>query len=138
MSNRGASGGGNNRTRSSLGMLSGRLRGGFLASTLPSFRSSSSSSTQPPSTSDSDDTGTILTLSADQDLNASNDQSVGLTPTMILDTLRAIKATTTRLERRFQAIEQQQIKLADSMQELQSLMKNQEKDNFSIKGSTMR
>lgn len=118
-------------------MLSGRLRGGFLASTLPSFRSSSSSSsTQPPSTSDSDETGTILTQSAYQDLSTSNDQSVGLTPTMILDTLRAIKATTTRLERRFQAIEQQQIKLADSMQELQSLMKNQEKDNFNIKGST--
>lgn len=127
-------GGGNNRTRSSLGMLSWRLRGGFLASTLRS--SSSSSSTQPPSTSDSDDTGTILTLSADQDLSASNDQSVGLTPTMILGTLRAIKAITTQLERRFNAIEQQQIKLADLMQELQSLMKNQEKDNFNIKGST--
>ena len=81
-------------------------------------------STPPPSTSDSDDTGTIMTLSADQ---GSNDHSARLTPTMILDTLRAIKATTSHLERRFNTIEQQQIKLADSIQELQSLMKKPRK-----------
>ena len=49
-------------------------------------------------------------------------------------TLRAIKDTATRLEQRFRVIEQQQSKLTDSMRELQSLMKNQERDNFTIKG----
>lgn len=127
-------------SRSSLGMLSGRLRGGFLASTLPrcsnnvnSSTSSERSTTPPPSTSDSDDMGSIMTLSAEL---GSNDPSVRLAPTAILDILKTIKATTSRLDRRFHTLEQQQIKLADSIRELQSLMKNQEKDNFSIKGST--
>ena len=127
------------RTGSSLGMLSGRLRGGFVASTLPRFRGNNSISTNtpPPSTSDSTDAGTVVTQSAAQDPSdsGSGDQSVSVTSTTVMATLRAIKDTTTRLEQRFRVIEQQQSKLADSMRELQSLMKNQERDNFTIKGS---
>lgn len=64
------------------------------------------------------------------------EQSSGLQSTSIVTFLTAIKESTARVERRLHVIEQTQAKLTDSIRELQSMVKSQEKETFCIKGST--
>lgn len=109
---------------SNPGMLSGRLRGGFLASSLPAAASASDGSTSSSNTSVRDPQ-----LPLQDDLDNSQESVARM--------VRFIQDTAGRLERRLVNVEDGQVKLADSLKELHEMMKKQEREKFSIKGSPL-
>ena len=127
MSNRGRA---TFRRGGSLGLLSGRLRGGLVASSLPGAGSSCNGH-QDSSASSSG--STIITASGSvEDPTYSGDFNGGLSSIMTM--LRSINNTTTSLERRLCAIEEQQSKLSESMK---AIIRKQDKESFYIKGSSL-
>ena len=128
----------------SLGVLSGRLRGGFTASSIPRSRASGTITTEStvsplsitpvPSPTNS---GVVRGGERNEggsvplDLNTNGDMCSYLTS--MSTTLQAVQET---MNRKITSVEQQQIKLTESVKELSTLMKSQDRDNFSIKGST--
>ena len=131
----------------SLGVLSGRLRGGFTASSIPRSRASGTITTESaasplsitpvPSPINS---GVVRGGERNEggsvplDLNTNGDLCSYLTS--MSTTLQAVQETMKRMDRKITSVEQQQIKLTESVKELSTLMKSQDRDNFSIKGST--
>ena len=106
----------------SLGLLSGRLRGGFTASAIP--RSGAL-----------DAAGSINSLSPAKSPSPSlTESSGGLQDpcSTTTDTMRVILETVKKMDRK---IVSQQTKVVDSVKELTALIKSQERANFSIKGS---
>ena len=116
-----------------LGLLSGRLRGGLVASSLPGA-GSSCNGRQDSSASSSG--STIISASGSvEDPTYSGDFNGGLSSIMTM--LRSINNTTTSLERRLCAIEEQQSKLSESMIEMKAIIRKQDKESFCIKGSSL-
>ena len=106
-----------------LGLLPGRLRGGFTASPIP--RSS-----------------TLIDTASCSPLSPANSPSPSLTDSVSgssssdhNDMLRAVLETMKKMDRKIATMEQQQHKITDSVKELVTLVKSQERANFSIKGS---
>ena len=122
------------RGRTRLGILSGRLRGGFLASPLPGNSSTSTSNASDDSDSVFGDLQTHTSTSS-QDVSFTSTEDTSLQS--IMRVLRSIHATTSRLEQKLVTVEEKQMKLSDSFKELNSIVRKQEKDNFSIKGSSL-
>ena len=116
---------------SSLGFLSGRLRGGFVASALPRSR---------PSTLDTAVTSPVspgASWSGDQSVDAISDGGdVSTQLFCIANTLRGVQETMKRMERKVLCMEQRQTTLMESVKEINTLIKNQERANFAIKGPT--
>ena len=127
MSNRGRA---TFRRGGSLGLLSGRLRGGLVASSLPCTGSSCNGRQDSGASSSG---STIITASGSvEDPTYSGDFNGG-----IMTMLRSINNTTTSLERRLCAIEEQQSKLSESMIEMKAIIRKQDKESFCIKGSSL-
>ena len=133
--------------RTSLGMLSGRLRGGFSASPLPRNVTATSSDRwlestgTPPSRpqspfytsgSGNQTEGSLSSPSSSSSISVS-EQSVH---TSMTTTLQIVLETVRKMDRKVTNVEQKQVQLAENMKELNVLLKKQERDNFSIKGST--
>lgn len=145
MANRGRRAG-----RTSLGMLSGRLCGGFSASPLPgSSPSSSSSFTSDSSVMVTESAGTnsrpqspFYSLGSGNQREGSPPSSVGSNSELsyvlasMTTTLQTVLETTRKMERTITNIEEKQVQLAENVKELNMLLKRQERENFSIKGST--
>ena len=126
--------------RTSLGVLSGRLRCGFTASPLPGPSPSSKSRLieRPNATTcpspypapsedqhDRDPAGLVGIASGDVFAQLASMSS----------TLLALQETVKRLERKVASVEEAQLKVTDSVKELCALLKTQEKANFTIKES---
>ena len=119
--------------------LMGRLEGGFSASAIPRPGSS-----RPRSGSDS----TIITGSATRPVVPSSESPAGGIPVsiaeisdnsvsaLILWMKQSMQETSSKLERRMANMEQQQLKLTESVKELSQFLRKQQKDTFVIKGST--
>ena len=122
----------------SLGPLSGRLSGGYTASSIPRSRQSNFSPLQ-LSGATGPHSPASPSLSAG---DAVSEGSVGTEEinaqqlTSIANTLRAVHEAIKKLDLRLSSVEQKQTKIVDSIKELTSLIKNNERTNFSIKGST--
>ena len=100
-----------------LGLLPGRLRGGFTASPIP--RSS-----------------TLIDTASCSPLSPSLTDSVsGSSSSDHNDMLRAVLETMKKMDHKIATMEQQQHKITDSVKELVTLVKSQERANFLIKGS---
>ena len=126
--------------------LMGRLEGGFSASAIPRPGISR------PRIGSSGSNATIITGSATRPStpvvpgSESVIQDGGNTPpniseisnmgALLLSMKQSMQETARKMERRMANVEQQQVKLTESVKELSQLLRNQQKDNFSIKGST--
>ena len=138
MASRGQAGAVRGRT---LGTLPGRLRGGFSASPIPGGRSgddiltqSAISSPSPTLASGNGENSRLQTEGTTLNINTVSEFSSVLAS--MTTNLRTILATTKKMERKITNVEQKQVQLAESVKELHTVMKRQEKENFSIKGST--
>ena len=125
--------------RTSLGLLSGRLRGGFTASSIPraTSRIPESRSGTPPSIADvvqdrSQAEGSVGPV----DITATNSNDVCVYLASMSATLRAVQEAVKKLDHRIVAVEQGQQRLTASVTELSTLLKSRERETFSIKGST--
>lgn len=105
----------------SLGLLSGRLCGGFTASVIPRSSSSDAASS---SSANSPTPSLTESFSGLQDPCSTG-----------TDVMRVILETVKKMDRKITSLEQQQTKVTDSVKELTALIKSQERANFSIKGS---
>lgn len=97
-------------------VLSGRLRGGFLASSLPNHTSSSGS------VSEDSDADFIRQSSSSQESESCDSASV----------MRMLRSIHDRLG----TLEEKHTRLTDAFKELNGIVRKQEKDSFSIKGSS--
>ena len=125
--------------RISLGLLSGRLRGGFTASSIPRAtpRLPESRSGTPPSIADvlqdrSQAEGSVGPV----DVTATNSNDVCVHLASMSATLRAVQEAVKKLDHRVATVEQGQQRLTASFTELSTLLKSRERETFSIKGST--
>ena len=124
-----------------LGVLSGRLRGGFTASSLPGSRPNCSSplleqaATSPLGTASSSPSWGGGE-SHHEGSSFSEDSTASNASAQLFTTLRAVHETIKKVDRRISSVEQQQLKLATSVKELTTLIKNNERSSFTIKGST--
>lgn len=107
------------RRRPSL--LSGRLRGGFLASSLPSYSSSSSGGV-------SEDSDPHLSDYIHQ--SSSLQEAEGIDNASVMTMLKSIHD-------KLGALEEKHMKLTDAFKELNGIVRKQEKDSFTIKGSSL-
>ena len=126
----------------SLGTLSGRLHGGFTASSLSRSRqsvssplSAANSPLSPASPSPSLLGGEPLSEVSVSLEEVNTISGVCTYLASMSNTLRAVQETMKKMDRKISSVEQQKIKLADSLKELSSLIKSNEHTNFSIKGS---
>ena len=128
--------------RTSLGVLnlSGRLRGGFTASSLsvssprprPRLLDSPNATTYPsPSPAPSEDQHD----SDPANLMGSTSGDVFAHLASLSSTLLAVREAVKGMDRRVASVEEAQLKVTDSVKELCALLKAQEKANFTIKGS---
>ena len=116
-------------------LLSGRLRGGFLATSLPRNTSSSLSRSGSSDDSESSLTRRDPNVIDCQSSASSQEQNADDSPLSVAAMLRSLHDSTRRIERKLVTVEEKQTKLSDSLKELNALMKKQEKNIFSIKGS---
>lgn len=117
----------------SLGVLSGRLSGGFTASSLPRSRQISFS---PLPAATGPHSPASPSLSAGDEGSVGSEEINTQQLTSVSVTLRAVHEAIKRLDHRLSSVEQKQMKIVDSIKELTLLIQNNERTNFSIKGST--
>ena len=125
------------RERASLGILSGRLQGGFSASSLPRSRPSGyvarenaviTVAVPSPSASNSE-------ISSNQSQEGSSSSDIQTHLLSLGTTLRAMQDLLKTMNHKLLSMEQQQVKLNESVRELNKLLKSQERQKFTIKGS---
>ena len=125
------------RGRASLGMLSGRLQGGFSASSLPRSRSSDHVAGEnaviivavpSPSASNSE----IPSNQSQEGTSSSDIQTQFLS---LGNTLRVMQDSLKTMNHKLLSMEQQQVKLNESVRELNKYLRSQERAKFTIKGS---
>ncbi len=150
-----------------LGLQSGRLRGGFLSTSLPRSSSRNASdretgegrvglqsgrlrggflSTSLPGSSSRNasdrETGEgraspSTVTHEDSTANTESSANQGEALTFIMNTCKQIQEQVRKVERRLSGLEQQQTKLSDTLKELHTITAKQLKDSFSVKGSTL-
>ena len=112
-----------------------------MASSLPRNRASSIAAMEVPRNSPSPSTPHESLGGDHSDRNQGGSGSQEITPSCdlvsIVTTLRGMHETVEKLDRKIVSVEQQQMKLTESVNELCALLKKQERNSFSVKGSTL-
>lgn len=115
-----------------FGVLSGRLRGGFTTSPIPG--STRTPRLEQRSTSPLSAAGSSSILGGDSNQEG-NTADIASQLAIMSTTVRALNENIKKMDRRV-SIEQQQSRIVESLKELSSFIKNNERKNFTIKGST--
>ena len=116
-----------------LGVLSGRLRGGFTASPIPG--STRTPRLEQRSTSPLSAAGSSSISGGDSNQEG-NTADIASQLAIMSTTVRALNENIKKMDRRVSIMEQQQSRIMESLKELSSFIKNNERKNFTIKGST--